>query len=220
MNQTKTNRKFSPWNLDIYKDVGLLLRGEDARKVVEAGCENREVAQISLSDSKTSVLAEFSRIAEETLILELEENLGIEPGEPVQVIFTSRNRLLKFISPLRCIQESEGTFQMKLLPPLEIRSTDIRQSFRVPTTECLDLVAHFEFEGVPLEGIVLDISNGGLCTDLLSTGQTGLKRGDRGRLVLHCQNVRTEDEVEVRDIRKSIVHLAYVTDGKHRGKKE
>ena len=76
-------------------------------------------------------------------------------------------------------------------------------------TTNLDLEARFEFGGRRFKGTILDVSQGGVRADLSQAGDQGLKTGDRGLLLLRFRDLWTENEVEIRNIQKSIVHLSY-----------
>ena len=212
MSPSNVRQDYAPWNLENYSDPGLLLREDEARSMIEACCEKREPAEIRRPGSKVEVKARFTRISDEILVMELDGSPEFRTEGPLEITFLSQHRRLKFIVPLREIREDEGGTRLDLMPPVQIRSTDMRRSCRIPMSDCLDLTAHFEFGGVETGGIVLDISNGGLCTDLLSSGEMDLKLGDLGRVVMDYQKLRTEHVIEIRNIRGSILHLSYLKD--------
>ena len=216
---SKTNKSYSPWNLDVYQDVGRILRGQELLRFLEQCCEDSCMVGVSAVGSDESVEARFSQVGDDVLVMECDEPVSFERGETLVLRFDCGRDML-FRSPLREAEDREGYTLLKLRLPQEVSSADSRQNFRVPTAECLDMVARFEFEGVPHEGVVLDVSAGGLCADMLSAGTLGLKVGDHGRLLLKYQEVWTESEVEVRQVRGSIVHLMYFNEDKKKKKKK
>lgn len=199
----------SHWALKTFQEADLQLRSQAALALLEECCREALPLELHGEDGRLRRVR-IAALEGARVRLELEDpGERPRPDSTLSFSFAFEERLHHFfgVALESSAQEAAGDLSFEIATPREIRSSQVRRSFRIPVERIEGLLAELEMYGAVVPVTLLDISLGGARVRLPGSPAPAPEPGARGRLRLVYGSRRLFLEVELRRQRQRIAHL-------------